>query len=166
MLTGLRWRLTLLYALATLLVLVLQIEQAAEALIAAIDQSGGTLANIEAGRIQRQIQDAAYDAQRRIDSGEQIVVGVNRFQSDEPPSIDLLRIDPAGEAAQVARVRAVRASRDTTAWQSAMATIKAAANDGSNLVPAVLAAVEARATLGEIADALRNVFGEYRERSL
>ena len=142
------------------------IEQAAEALIASIDESGGTLANIETGRIQRLIQDAAYEAQKRIDNAEQIVVGVNRFQTDEAPTIELLRIDPAGEAAQIARVRAVRASRDAAAWQQAMATITSAATGGSNLVPPVLAAIEARATLGEVADALRGVFGEYRERAI
>ncbi len=142
------------------------IEQAAEALIAAIDQSGGTLANIESGRIQRQIQDAAYQAQQQIDRGDQIVVGVNRFQSDEAPKIELLRIDPAGEAAQVERVRALRASRDAVAWRRALAEVSAAAGGGANLVPPVLAAVEARATLGEIADALRTVFGEYRDRAI
>ncbi len=142
------------------------IEQAAEALIASIDESGGTLANIETGRIQRLIQDAAYEAQKRIDNAEQIVVGVNRFQTDEAPTIELLRIDPAGEAAQIARVRAVRASRDAAAWQQAMAAITSAATGGSNLVPPVLAAIEARATLGEVADALRGVFGEYRERAI
>ncbi len=141
-----------------------EIEHAAEALIRAIDDSGGTLANIETGRIQRQIQDAAYESQQRIDSGEQVVVGVNRFQTPDPPKIELLRIDPAGEAAQIARVRAVRASRDGAAWQRAIDDVTGAATGGTNLVPPVLAAIEARATLGEVADALRNVFGEYRDR--
>jgi methylmalonyl-CoA mutase N-terminal domain/subunit len=142
------------------------IEQAAEALLASIDQSGGTLANIESGRIQRQIQDAAYEAQKAIDQGTQIVVGVNRFQTDDAPKIELLRINPEGEAAQIARVRAVRASRDAADWQRAMDAIAAAATGGSNLVPPVLAAIEARATLGEVADALRRVFGEYRDRTI
>jgi methylmalonyl-CoA mutase N-terminal domain/subunit len=146
-----------------------EIEQAAEALIATIDATGGTLTAIESGRIQRQIQDAAYTAQQAIDAGESIVVGVNRFQADgagTSPAIELMQIDPAGEAAQAARTQAVRASRDATAWQHAMARVSAAAADGSNLVPVVLTAVEAKATLGEIADALRTVFGEYRERSV
>lgn len=142
------------------------IEAAAEALIKTIDDAGGTLASIEAGRIQRHIQDAAYEAQQHIDSGQQIVVGVNRFQTTEPPKIELLRINPAGEAAQVARVRDVRASRDHAAWQRAMAAVTTAASDATNLMPSVLAAVEARATLGEVADALRHVFGEYRERAI
>ncbi|TAK15359.1 MAG: methylmalonyl-CoA mutase [Acidobacteria bacterium] len=143
-----------------------EIELAAEALIKSIDDAGGTLAAIESGRIQRQIQDAAYAAQQAIDSGESVVVGVNRFQTDDAPAIELLRIDPAGEAAQADRTRAVRASRDRAAWQLAIDRVGAAAKDGSNLVPAVLAAVEARATLGEVADALRTVFGEYRERAI
>lgn len=142
------------------------LEQAAEALIRDIDDAGGTLANIESGRIQRQIQDAAYQVQQNIDRGDQIVVGVNRFQTSDPPKIELLQIDPAGEAAQMARVRAVRASRDLTTWTRAMADVTAAATSGTNLMPPVLAAVEARATLGEVADALRAVFGEYSDRAI
>jgi methylmalonyl-CoA mutase N-terminal domain/subunit len=143
-----------------------EIEAEAEALIRTIDESGGTLAAIEAGRIQRQIQDAAFAAQQDIDSGASVVVGVNRFTTNDAPAIELLRIDPAGESAQAARTRAVRASRDRAAWDTAMAGITSAARGGENLMPAVLTAVEARATLGEIADALRAEFGEYRERGL
>lgn len=142
------------------------IEQAAAALITSIDDAGGTLAAIESGRIQRQIQDAAYSAQQAIDSGASVVVGVNKFETDATPSIELMQIDPAGEAAQAERTRAVRASRDSAAWQQAMARVTAAAKDGTNLVPHVLAAVEAKATLGEVADAMRNVFGEYSERAI
>ncbi len=151
------------------------IEHAAEALIKSIDDAGGTLAAIESGRIQRQIQDAAYAAQQAIDSGESVVVGVNRFQTEDraedrpngaAPTIELMQIDPAGEAAQAARTQAVRASRDRAAWQQAMDRVTASAKDGTNLVPPVLAAVEARATLGEIADAMRSVFGEYSDRAV
>ena len=140
-----------------------EIEDDARGLIGAIDAAGGTLAGIESGRIQRQIQDAAYEAQRAIDSGGQIVVGVNRYRTAAPTSIELLRIDPALERRQADAVRALRQSRDGAAWQRSLAQIERAARDGSNLVPAVIAAVEARATLGEIADALRHVFGEYRD---
>jgi methylmalonyl-CoA mutase N-terminal domain/subunit len=143
-----------------------EIEQAAEALIATIDAAGGTLAAIESGRIQRQIQDAAYTAQQAIDSGTSIVVGVNRYQTEASPTIELMQIDPAGEAAQAERTRAVRASRDRAAWQQAMDRVTAAAKGGTNLVPPVLAAVEARATLGEVADAMRSVFGEYSDRAI
>jgi methylmalonyl-CoA mutase N-terminal domain/subunit len=145
-----------------------EIEAAAEALIKTIDQAGGTLAAIETGRVQRQIQDAAYEAQQAIDSGEKVVVGVNRFATEQDASsaIELLRIDPAGEAAQKERLRVLRASRDRAAWQTAIDNVGRAAADGTNLVPAVLAAVEARATLGEVADSLRAVFGEYRDHSV
>ena len=141
------------------------IEQGARALLDEIDEAGGTLAAIEAGRIQRQIQEAAYRAQQAIDRGEAIVVGVNRFQTDEPTSIALLRIDPESERRQARSVADVRRSRDRAAWQRAVDGVEAAARDGSNLVPPVLAAVEARATLGEIADAMRRVFGEHRDTS-
>jgi len=140
-----------------------RIEREARELIATIDAAGGTLAAIEAGRIQRQVQDAAYAAQQAIDRGDQVIVGVNKYQTDEPVSIDLLRIDPESERRQVEAVRAVRQSRDAAAWKPAIDAIERAGRDGSNLVPPVLAAVEARGTLGEIADALRRVFGEHRD---
>ena len=140
-----------------------EIEREARELIDTIDATGGTLAAIEAGRIQRQVQDAAYAAQQAIDSGEQVIVGVNRYQTNDPVKVDLLRIDPKGEERQVAGVAAVRAARDAAAWRSAIDAVRSAATGGSNLVPPIVAAVEARATLGEIADALRQVFGEYRD---
>ena len=140
-----------------------RIEREARELIATIDAAGGTLAAIEAGRIQRQVQDAAYAAQQAIDRGDQVIVGVNEYQTDEPVSIELLRIDPESERRQVEAVRAVRQGRDAAAWKSAIDAVERAARDGSNLVPPVLAAVEARGTLGEIADALRRVFGEHRD---
>ncbi|MEZ5316452.1 MAG: methylmalonyl-CoA mutase family protein [Vicinamibacterales bacterium] len=139
------------------------IERDARALIDRIDATGGTLAAIEAGLVQRQIQDAAYEAQRAIDRGDAIVVGVNRFQTDEPATIELLSIDPDVERTQADRTRAVRAGRDQAACQAALDAVGAAAAGGSNLVPPIIAAVEARATLGEIADAMRHVFGEHRE---
>jgi methylmalonyl-CoA mutase N-terminal domain/subunit len=139
------------------------IEQEVRALLAEIDATGGTLAAIESGRIQRQIQEAAYRAQQAIDRGEAIVVGVNKFTTGEPTTIALHRIDPEGERRQAAAVAAVRQSRDPVLWRQAVDGVERTARDGSNLVPAVLAAVEARATLGEIADAMRRVFGEHRD---
>ena len=140
-----------------------EIEDEARALIATIDAAGGTLAAIEAGFIQRQVQDAAYLAQQAIDSGAQVIVGVNRYQTSDPAAIALLRIDPESEQRQAQSVAALRRRRDTATWQSAIAAVDMAARDGSNLVPPVLAAVESHATLGEIADALRRTFGEYRD---
>ncbi len=143
-----------------------QIEQAARDLIASIDATGGTLAAIESGRIQRQVQDAAYAAQQAIDRGEQVIVGMNRYQTSDRATIELLRIDPEGERRQAAAVAAVRQSRDAAAWRTAMDAIDTAARGDSNLVPPVIAAVEARATLGEIADTLRRAFGEFRDINL
>jgi len=142
------------------------IERGAAALIDRIDRAGGTLTAIETGFIQREIQESAYQAQRRVDSGEAVVVGVNRFtETAEGRSgiADLLRIDPAVEARQIDRVRALRAARDAAACTAALDAVGRAARDGSNLVPPIIAAVEARATVGEIADAMRAVFGEFTE---
>jgi methylmalonyl-CoA mutase, N-terminal domain len=139
------------------------IERDARRLIDEIDRMGGTLEAIERGWTQRQIQDAAYAAQKAIDSGEQVIVGVNRFTSEAGVSIDLMRIDPDVERRQAAAVAALRQSRDNAASKRALAAVDSAARDGSNLVPPVIAAVEARATLGEISDSMRRVFGEHRE---
>jgi methylmalonyl-CoA mutase N-terminal domain/subunit len=135
----------------------------ARALIHGIDAAGGTLAAIEAGRIQRQIQDSAYAAQQAADRGEAVVVGVNRYATDEPARIELLQIDPESERRQAAAVQALRARRNAGAHRSAIEAVERAARDGSNLVPPVISAVEASATLGEISDALRRVFSEHRE---
>jgi methylmalonyl-CoA mutase, N-terminal domain len=144
------------------------IEQEAIVLLDRIEALGGTLNAIEAGYIQRQIQEAAYQAQRAIDAQEAIVVGVNRFadpSSAHPAAIPVFRVDPEIERQQIERVRRVRADRSDTAWRGALAGVEAAARDGHNLVPPIIAAVEERATLGEIADALRRVFGEYTDVS-
>jgi methylmalonyl-CoA mutase N-terminal domain/subunit len=139
------------------------IEREAQAVIEAIDASGGMLAAIERGDIQRQIQEAAYATQQAIDRGDKIIVGVNRFADADATRIEILRVDPESERRQASAVQAVRASRDPVRWRESVAMIERAARDGSNLVPPVLAAVEARATLGEIADVLRRVFGEHRD---
>jgi methylmalonyl-CoA mutase N-terminal domain/subunit len=139
------------------------IEAEARALIARIDAAGGTLASIEAGQIQRQVQDAAYAAQLRIDRGESIVVGVNRYATDTASPIEVMELDPEGEARQAAAVAGVRRRRDAGACAAALEALARAAAGPDNLVPPVLAAVEAHATLGEISDTLRRVFGEHRE---
>ena len=140
-----------------------RIEREAVETIARIDAAGGTLPAIEQGVIQREIQESAYRAQQRIDSREAIVVGMNGFTADEPSSIPILRIDADVEKQQIERVAAVRASRDSTAWRAALDEVRTSARDGSNLVPPIIRAVEARATVGEIADSLRDVFGEHEE---
>jgi methylmalonyl-CoA mutase N-terminal domain/subunit len=143
-----------------------EIERAAHELIDRIDRLGGTLAAIETGLIQREIQESAYRAQRGIDEGSVIVVGVNSFVNGESALAELLAIDPAIERRQIERVQAVRANRDCEAWRAALDAVRSAARDGSNLVAPILSAVEAFATVGEIADAMRDIFGEYRESSV
>jgi methylmalonyl-CoA mutase N-terminal domain/subunit len=142
------------------------IEAGAVALLDRIDKMGGTLQAIESGFIQREIQESAYREQVAIDSGDATVVGVNRFVDDDPSQRSgppVFQIDPELEKRQADGVRAVRASRDRAAGQQSIDAIVEAARDGSNLVPRIITAVEAKATVGEIADAMRSVFGEYRE---
>ncbi len=141
-----------------------EIEREARSLIQEIDEAGGVLAAIERGDIQRQIQDAAYATQQAVDRGDQVIVGVNRYATGEPPAIALLRVDPETERRQAANVALVRQQRDARSWREAVAGVDQAARGGADLVPPILAAVEARATVGEIADVLRGVFGEYRDQ--
>jgi len=140
-----------------------EIESGAEEYITKIDAMGGMLRAVEAGFVQQEIQKAAYEYQQAVDSGEQVVVGVNRFQADEERPIPTLQIDPAVEAAQIARLNALRARRDTAKTKSALAEIERRARTTENLMPAILQAVESYATVGEISDALRRAFGEYQE---
>jgi methylmalonyl-CoA mutase N-terminal domain/subunit len=142
-----------------------RIEREATEILDRIDRLGGTLAAIESGYIQQQIQDAAYRAQQAVDTGDAVVVGVNRFQDSNAPSTEVFRIDPEIERRQVDRLRALRASRDEHESRAAIAAVETAAGGTANLVPPIVAAVEARATLGEIADAMRRVFGEHRDTS-
>ncbi len=140
-----------------------ELEAAANAYLEEIEAIGGTLAAIEAGYQQRQIQEAAYAVQRRIESGDQVVVGVNRFVDDAVASPPLQRIDPKAEREQVERVRRIRAKRNAAACESALAALGEAATGTVNLLPPIIAAVEAQATLGEISDRLRVAWGEHRE---
>jgi len=140
-----------------------RIEAEAMALIGKIDQAGGVIACIEDGFIQRQIENSAYSFQCQVESGERIVVGVNRFQTDEEAGPPLLRLDPAVEADQVARLRAVRASRNQDEVDAALHRLREAATGSANLMPLILAAVRAYATIGEICQVLRETFGEHRD---
>jgi methylmalonyl-CoA mutase N-terminal domain/subunit len=139
-----------------------EIEGRAEVYLRRIDDMGGMVEAISKGYVQKEIQDAAYAWQRRVESKEQLVVGVNAFRSDDPP-VPVMKVDPALEAEQVERLRAFRARRDGGAAARAVDAVRAAARGTDNLMPHVLAAVKASATLGEISDALRDAFGEYRE---
>jgi methylmalonyl-CoA mutase N-terminal domain/subunit len=144
-----------------------EIESGAQAYIDKIDASGGMLRAIESGFVQGEIQKAAYDYQRSVESHEQIVVGVNEFiaspKSKDDRTIPTLRIDPQIEPAQIARLQALRAKRNPAQVQSALAELSRRATTAENLLPAILAAVESNVTVGEISDALRQTFGEYQE---
>jgi methylmalonyl-CoA mutase N-terminal domain/subunit len=140
-----------------------RIEGEAIAMLERIEAAGGTLAAIEQALIQREIQESAYRAQQRVDSGEAVVVGVNALETDEPANIELLSIDAEVERRQIERVRGVRRARESGACAAALEAVTAAARSAENLVPRVIEAVEAQATLGEIADAMRVVFGEHEE---
>ena len=138
-----------------------EIERLATEYICKIDDIGGMLAAIEAGFVQREIERAAYDYQRAVEAGEQVVVGVNRFTTEEKSDVPILRINEELEREQVERLRAVRARRDARATREALDLIEQAARGDENLMPHIIRAVEAYATLGEISDRLRLVFGEY-----
>jgi methylmalonyl-CoA mutase N-terminal domain/subunit len=139
-----------------------EIEARARDYLARIDDMGGALAAIEAGYIQREIQESAYRYQRAVETQEQVVVGVNRFQIAEDHRPHLLRVDESVRAGQIERLRHLRAARDNDAVQRALAAVQNAARGDDNLMPFILQAVEAYATTGEICNALRHVFGEYR----
>ena len=140
------------------------LEREASALIDRIESSGGALRAIERGQVQREIQESAYRFQREVDAGERVIVGVNRFQEQgDEPSPDILRIDPGLERAQNERVRALRARRPEAPWRAALDGLEERARGGGNLVGAMVEAVMAWATVGEIAHRLRAVFGEHRE---
>jgi methylmalonyl-CoA mutase N-terminal domain/subunit len=140
-----------------------EIEAGAAAYIEKIDRMGGVLKAIEDGFVQREIQRSAYEYQRAVENKERIVVGVNDFIAEEERAVPTLRVDPEVERAQVQRVRALRSRRDNSAATAALAALEARARSRENLIPAILAAVEAFATVGEISNALRRVFGEYQE---
>ncbi len=139
------------------------IELAAEELIGKIEDGGGVVACIEDGFIKRQIEEAAYDYQKEIESGERVIVGVNSFQIDEEEKPELLRVDPAVETAQVASLKNVRERRNKQQVQERLTTLQVAAEAGENLMEPIIGAVRAYASLGEICTVLRNIFGEYRD---
>ena len=141
-----------------------QIEDYVRKYLDRIDSLGGMVAAIEQGFVQREIQQSAYELQKKVESGEQTIVGVNRFRVEDEPLIPILRVDPEQEKQQVARVASHKNSRDAAKARDSLRRLEDTANSTDNLMPAVLNAVESEATLGEIADALREVFGVYEER--
>ena len=143
-----------------------QIEHEADAYIERIEAMGGALAAIERGFQQREIHEAAYRTQRAIEAEEEVVVGVNRFRVDEGPTVPTFRVDEDAQRDQVERLRAVRARRDGEAVRAALAAVAAAARGSDTMLPPIVAAVEAYASVGEIAAALASVFGEHRDGSV
>jgi methylmalonyl-CoA mutase N-terminal domain/subunit len=140
-----------------------QIENGATEYLQKIDALGGMLSAIDSGYVQTEIQKAAFDCQQAVETKEQIVVGVNEFQAEEERQIPTLRIDPALEREQIARLQALRSRRNASETRSALAELERRARTNENLLPTILAAVESFVTVGEISDALRRVFGEYQE---
>jgi len=140
-----------------------EVEARATEYLQKIEAMGGMLRAIERGYVQQEIQNAAYEYQQQVDRAEAVVVGVNRFTVEEEKPIPILHIDESLERKQVERLRALRARRDVQPWRAALDAVENAARSGANLMPNIVAAVEANATVGEISDAMRKVFGEYRE---
>ncbi|MBA3769713.1 MAG: methylmalonyl-CoA mutase family protein [Blastocatellia bacterium] len=140
-----------------------ELERKAVDYIAKIDAMGGMLRAIETGYVQNEIQDAAFEYQRAVETQDAIVVGVNKFAIGDEKPIPILKVNEEIERAQVERLQAIRANRDSAASEKALGNIVEAASGTENLIPHILTAVEAHVTVGEISHALRNVWGEYRE---
>ncbi|MFH1124049.1 MAG: methylmalonyl-CoA mutase family protein, partial [Pseudomonadota bacterium] len=135
----------------------------AESYIRQIDEMGGAPSAIERGYIQREIQESAYRYQREIEKGERVVIGLNRFQVEEEKPTNLLRVDPAARVAQIKRLENLKSQRDNERVKRTLADLKGVAEGKGNLMPPILDAVKAYATLGEICDTLRLIFGEYQQ---
>jgi len=143
-----------------------EICEKAEDYIRKIDDMGGAVRAIEKGFVQREIQESAYRYQREIEKEERVVVGLNRFQVEEEKPTNLLRVDPAVRVSQIEKLQKLRAARDASAVETALAGLRKAAEGDENLMPFIFEAVKAYATIGEICGVLRDVFGEYRAASM
>jgi len=142
-----------------------EITERARRVIAEVDRRGGAVSALEKGYPQREIAESAYRLQREVEGGARLVVGVNAFRSEEPP-VETTRIDPGLEKRQVSRLRAFRAKRNAAKVRNALTSLRKAAEGEANLLPLIHEAVKASGTLGEISDALREVFGEHRPREV
>jgi len=143
-----------------------RIERGAEEYLGKIDAMGGVLRAIETGYIQREIQQSAYEYQKQVEAGQRVVVGLNRYPSDEATPMPILRIDPDIERAQVERLRSLRTRRNPERVDATLREVENVARSDQNLMPPILDAVKAHATVGEISDTLRKVFGEYQESAV
>jgi methylmalonyl-CoA mutase N-terminal domain/subunit len=143
-----------------------ELEAAVSEYLEKIDDMGGAVAAIESGYMQREIQEAAWRYQQEVDQGERIIVGVNKFQLEGEEPKPIFRLNPEVERAQVQRLRAVKAERDNGAAVASLARLRDAAQGDENLMPPILEAVKAYATLGEMCGVLRQVFGDYQPPSV
>ena len=143
-----------------------QIEAEIQSYIDKIDEMGGVLEAIKKGYIQREIMRSAYDYQRAVDSGEQVIVGVNKFTTEEEGTPRLLEIDEAVEKKQIERLKKLKQERDNERVSQVLNKVRQVVQGDENVMPVLIEAVKACATVGEISDALRDVFGEYREPSI
>jgi methylmalonyl-CoA mutase, N-terminal domain len=141
-----------------------KIEAEIDDYIKKIDSMGGTLAAIEQGYIQKEIQNSAYRFQKEIESGERVYVGINKYTMEEPPPTNLLQIDMAVGEVESAKLAKLRAERDQAAWKKALDNLRDVSKTEQNVMPAVIEAVKARATIGEICDVWRDIYGEYRPK--
>ncbi|MDR2884499.1 MAG: methylmalonyl-CoA mutase family protein, partial [Deferribacteraceae bacterium] len=128
-----------------------------------IDSLGGMLRAIEQGYVQKEIQNSAYDYQIAIEKKDQVIVGVNEYRVQEEAPKDLLRIDAAVEVSQKGKLAKLKASRDNNAVEAALKALTAAAKSGENIMPHMVTAAKAYVTIGEAMNALKSVFGEYKE---
>jgi methylmalonyl-CoA mutase N-terminal domain/subunit len=143
-----------------------EIEKRVQAYLDEIDRIGGSLKAIEKGYIQQEIANSAYEYQKAVDSGEQVIVGMNKYATDEPHGAELLHVGAELEAKQMERLRKLRAERDGQRVTQVLSKVRSVAESGENIMPVMIEAVDAYATIGEISDALRQAFGEYRERNV
>jgi methylmalonyl-CoA mutase N-terminal domain/subunit len=142
--------------------LTLDLEEEALDIIAKIDEMGGALSAIEAGWIQEEIGQSAYEYQKKVDAKEQVIVGVNQFSDEDEPDIEMLEISTKAEEEQITQVKAFREARDSPASKAALSQLKSNAKGTDNLIPAIIDCVQNKCTLGEIADSLREIFGEHQ----
>jgi methylmalonyl-CoA mutase N-terminal domain/subunit len=142
-----------------------EIEKKAFEYIKKIDDMGGGVRAVECGFIEQEIQDSAYKFQKAVESDEQVIVGVNKFQTERVSPKGLLRVDPSVRESQIEKLNRIRAERDSSAVSESLSILKRTAEGSDNLMPPIIEAVKRRASLGEICNVLREVFGEYTHAS-
>jgi len=138
------------------------IEEDAFEILEEVDRRGGMLEAVKSQWVQRQIQDVAFERQREIEDGERVIVGVNKFEVDEEPEMDLEEVDPEQEQNQRERLEAVKADRDSDAVDDALASLREAAQGSENVIPHIIDAVKSYGTVQEVSDVLREEYGEYK----